>query len=377
MEHGFQRPKPAPSPARSPINDFGFDALAKLAKSSRGKNLMISPWSLQECFGMLRLGARGQTDKELVGFLKQSGTGVESAKSLQQLRQTLGPLLKTDQIRQANGLWLRKGSNLLPQFAKDVNTYFGAPVRETTFPQPALNDVNHFVSETTRGKIPKLFDQFDPESELVLVNAISFLDKWSVPFKKADTKNLAFTPPDKAAKQVPTMTGRGRYRYGKGEDWQAVTMPYKSGMSMMIVLPNKGTSLSQLLAKPNLLTTIENSSGMESGSVFIPRWKSEFSWNLKEWMKQQGVKNCFDPNTADFRGISQKRLFVGQAIQKTYIKVDEEGTEAAAATGIVMMPTAARPGAPFEFRADRPFAYFICSPNGVVLFGGVVNDPSA
>lgn len=365
-----------PQTAKDPINRFGLDALAKLNGKSQGKNLMISPWSLQECFGMLRLGARGATDQELSRFLFQTQSARDAAVGLKQVSDALAPLVKTNQLQQANGIWLAKGSSLKPNFVKDVKTYFGAPVKETTFPDPALSDVNGFVSKTTRGKIPKLFDRFERDTELVLVNAISFLDKWSIPFDKKNTKSLPFHLAGGKTKDVPTMAGTGHFSYGKTDSFQLLNMPYQSGLSMTILLPNSGVSLSRILAKPDLLSFLGQTHDAP-GQVWIPRWKSEFNWDIAKWMKGQGYKICFEAEKADFSGMSRRKLIIDQALQKTYIKVDEEGTEAAAATGISMRPTAARPDQPFVFRADRPFAYFIGSPGGVVYFAGVVNDPAA
>ncbi|MBS1701625.1 MAG: serpin family protein [Armatimonadetes bacterium] len=365
-----------PQSAKLPINRFGVDTLAKLSATADGKNVMISPWSLQECFGMLRLGAEGRTEKELKDFLKQAESPMNSAVGLQQLRNAVKPMETSGQLRQANGLWIRKGFEVKPQFVTDVMSFFGAKAKQATFPSPALDEVNGFVSEQTRGKIPKLFDQFDRDTSMVLVNAISFLDKWASPFKRENTKNLPFWTSSGGQKSVPTMTGQGEYRYAKGEHCQALTLPYKSGLGMTIVLPDKGTSVASVLGQSDLLNNLNSISREDRGSVFIPRWQSEFSWNLRKWMEGQGVKAAFDPASADFSGISNVRLVVSQAVQKTYIKVDEEGTEAAAATGITMRPTSIRVGEPFEFRADHPFAYFIWSPGGVVLFAGIVNNPA-
>ncbi len=365
-----------PKEAKDPINRFGFDALAKLHAKSQGKNVMISPWSLQECFGMLRLGAKGATDQELSRFLFQNQSSRDAAIGLKQVSDALAPLVKSNQLQQANGIWLAKGSSLRPGYVKDVKAYFNSPVKETTFPEPALGDVNSFVAKTTRGKIPKLFDQFDRDTELVLVNAISFLDNWSIPFDKKNTKNLPFHFAGGNTRDVATMYGTGHFSHGKTDAFQILNMPYQSGLSMTIVLPNPGVSLAKVLAKPDLLSFLGQTHDAP-GQVWIPRWKSEFSWDIAKWMKAQGYKVCFEPDKADFSGMSKRKLIIDQALQKTFIKVDEEGTEAAAATGIVMRPTAARPDQPFEFRADRPFAYFIGSPGGVVYFAGIVNNPSS
>ena len=365
-----------PQIAKDPINHFGVDTVLKMSHRAGGKNFMISPWSVQECVGMVRLGARGETDKELANFLKQPGTWLQSAMGQSQLRAAAAPLFSSGQIRQANAIWLRKGFDIQPKFTSHSAEYFDVRPETTTFPNPGLKLINTFVSNTTRGKIPKLFDQLESDTRMVLVNAISFVDKWAVPFKKADTKELPFNLFGKSVKNVPTMTARGEYSHGKNSECEYVSLPYKSGLKMLIVLPYKGVAIAKVLAQPNFLKSVSSSLRSEPGSIFIPRWKSEFSWDLKTWMKQQGAKSCFEPAKADFSGISKQGLFIGQAIQKTFIKVDEEGTEAAAATGITMRPTSARVDPPFEFRADRPFAYFIWAPNGVVYFAGVVNNPA-
>ncbi len=348
------------------LNRFGHMSLEKLASGS-DRNIMISPWSLQECFGMLRLGARGQTDRELRSFLMQHGDATQTGKGLQSLNEALTPLTKTDQLRQANGLWVGRGFQLAPAFQRDAKSMFGASVNETTFPQPGLSQINGFVSSTTRGKIPKLFDSIDADTKLVLVNAVSFLDKWKLPFAHGMTSDQTFTPAKGSGKKVPMMSRKMFVAYGENSSSQVIRLPYQSGLEMTIWLPKKGTSLGQMFGTkmPEPMN--------EEVTVTMPKWKSEFTWDLKSWMMKQGVKTCFGPG-ADFTGISKAGLFIGQALQKTYIRVDEDGTEASAATGI-MMPTMARPGKPVEFRADHAFAYSIGYPNGVTLFMGVVNNP--
>lgn len=357
-----------PQVSKDRLNQFGRANLAKLTKEAKGSNIMISAWSLQECFGMVRLGAKGKTNDELAKFLNQPASAKSAGESLKAIRTVLAPLMKTDQIRQANGIWVDKGFHLDPAFNASAKSLFDVTAKETAFPQPGTGEINGFVSATTRGKIPKLFNDIPSGTKLVLVNAISFLDKWQLPFDHNMTSDGDFKTPS-GAKKAKMMNRKMFIQYAEDSTCQAIKLPYKSGLEMTVWLPKSGSTLESVIGNAKAMTFTAS-----EVSVCLPKWKSEFTWELKDYMMRQGVHTCFDPS-ADFTGIAKGGLFIGQALQKTYIRVDEDGTEASAATGI-MMPTSAMPGKLLIFRADHPFAYAIGAPNGVTLFTGFVNDPT-
>lgn len=357
------------------INRFAVSSLTGLAKANPSGNIMISPWSLEECFGMARLGAKGETDKQLRTFLNLTAAPSDSAKELKGLRQSITALMNADTIRQANGIWVTNGAHIEQTFTKSTLDFFQAPIRQTNFSEPAVSEINKFVSQETRGRIPALFDTLDPKTLMALVNAVSFKDKWLTPFEKSNTQDMEFLTASGDKKKVPMMLKEQKFQYGENKLNQWVELYYQSGLTMLVVLPKKGVSLEKVLAQADLFPD-KTHYVPTMGKVWIPHWTSKFSWDIRKSMIRKGFAEPFGVK-ANFSGISKDNLFISQAIQKTFIQVDEEGTEATAATGA--MAAASNDGAPagpFEFRADHPFAYFIWVREGLVYFAGVVNDPT-
>lgn len=353
--------------------------LGELIEAKAGENFMVSPWSLGEAFGMLRLGATGETDQQLARFLATTQTPAEAGEAARVIRSAFASLESSGTLVQANALFVRKGEALEKPFLDQTQQWYGAAPRVTMFPQPGLDEVNAFVKEKTRDRIPKLFDEISPESIAVLVNAISFKDKWQTPFEKSNTAPANFNLADGSKREVPMMNHSGKIAYGETSQVQSVTLPYASGLSMTLILPKPGVGLKSAMAGIESLDAVISMGTPRQGTIQIPKWKAEFKWDLKAWMTERGFDRPFDPVNAELRGIRKdgENLFVAQALQKTFIQVDEEGTEVAAATGIDIAPTAAPmdPEEPFSFIADRPFVYMITTNSGQPLFVGVVADP--
>ena len=358
----------------------GLDLLSDVAAANGGKNVMISPWSLNECMGMLRLGAKGQSETDLAALLSAKSSAEEAAKSAKSLRTTVTSLMDTDVLRQANGLWIKQGEAIEKPFLDACQSQFEASVKPTKFPEPGLGEVNQFVNSTTRGKIPKLFDSLDPLTVAVLVNAVSFKDLWAEPFKPEATRELPFKLADGKDVKTRMMSQSGDFQYGTNKEFAFAHLPYQSGLSMVLILPNKGVSLNSVLKNKSALLEALSGGVSKPGTIQIPKWKSEFNWNIKDFMIAKGWKSLFDPMTADLTGIQNgpDRLYITQALQKSFIEVDEKGTEAAAATGVAVGTTAApaEPEEPFTLLCDHPFAYAIVDPLGVPYFIGVVSDPT-
>lgn len=368
------------APFREALSAQSQQQLLSLLSENPGKNFMISQWSLNEAFGVLRLGAEGETEKELARFLHVDRSPKETGGDAQIIRASYMDLVEKGILRQANSLFIRSGEQLEPNFIESAKNLYESEVKSTSFPQPGLTEINRFVNDTTRGRIPKLFEDLDSSTVLVIVNAISFKDKWEEPFEKSATKDGDFTLASGQKLTTKMMNQSGMYRYHDGPKFQSVRLPYRSRLGMVIVLPREGVSLNDLL-KDNELFQKAKAIGYQNreGSVSIPKWKSEFTWDLLDWLPKNGVTRIFDASLSELRGIrrSGDNLFVSAAVQKTFVMVDEEGTEAAAATGIGVTESAApiEPPKPFVFVANRPFVYLIEDEGGTALFAGVVANP--
>lgn len=343
------------------------------------KSTMASGFGLHAAAGMLVQGAQGDTLTELQSALFGGMKPEQVAAFHRKSHDTYAPLMSSGRFAMANGVWTNPQIPIAPKYIEGLRKHFSAEARSISFPQPGLSDINGWVNDKTRGRIPKLFDDLSRDTLLVLVNALYFKDKWEEPFKRSATRSEPFFVEPGRSLPTDMMNQVGEYRYRESKTAQSVVLPYETGMQMVVVVPRDGQTLQALLKDPTTVAWITAQEHRNrAGSIALPKWKSESSFDLREMMLGWGIKDVFNPERSNLRGITNKPAWVTKAIQKTFIEVDEEGTEAAAATGIGVETTAApmEPEKPFVFRADRPFLYTIIDPNGIVLFGGVVRNPS-
>lgn len=362
-------------------NDFGFKLFRLLATGAKD-NVFISPTSISIALTMAYNGAVGQTAKVMASTL---GIGGITLDQVDEGNRNLAVVLKGAdpkvELSIANAMFARKDLTFKPEFLDRNQRFFGAEIEYLDFRSPdAVTTINQWVSDNTRGKIPKIVDQIDPSEMMHLINAVYFKGKWSDPFKKSMTQDLPFRSGAGEIK-VPMMHRSDEFRYAKLDGGQIVSLPYGDGrLTMVIALPDETNGLSAMAQKLDADTWKAWTGRMQKkrGSVTIPRWKSEFSTSLGQSLGKLGMGAAFDPS-ADFGGMrSQKDIWIGDVIHKTFVQVDEEGTEAAAVTDVVMVGSAApaNPEKPFEFKADHPFFYSIQdSETGAVLFMGVVQQP--
>lgn len=364
------------------VNNLGFNLLEKLTKANKGENVCVSPVSVDLALGMVYNGAAGETAKGMTEALGLQKLGTEDVNVAQKNLKSV--LLNADpkvQLLIANSLWVQNGVDVDPEFLSKNQNYFGAKVENVNFETPeGIKSINDWVSEGTGGKIKTILEKPRKDVDLLAVNAIYFKGLWSDPFKKENTKDGEFTLSDGKKKSVPMMSRSGKYGYGKIDNSQLVSIPYGSGrLAMTIVLPNTTAEIPKMLEKLDAKdwTKWVDATTVRQLDLTIPKWQSKFETSLVGPLKAMGMAAAFDPKKADFKGIRPKGgLVISDVIHKTMIDVNEEGTEAAAATGAVMMPTAVM--VPLKFVANRPFIYAIRdTQTGAILFTGVVNDPSA
>ncbi len=367
---------------------FGLNLLAELKAQSEEPNLFFSPLSAQIALAMVLNGAENETYNEIASALGVAELSLEKTNTehnrLLTLLRSPDPEVK---VNIANSLWAQQGFPLERPFVERLTRFYDAYAENLDFaghPEGALARVNGWIEEKTEGLIPTLFQQgdFTPLTRVVLVNTLYFKGKWQNPFDKEATSETPFHLEDGTTKPVPMMRTSGKYPYLRGEGFQAVALPYGKGeLRFYLFLPDEGHTLAEFLKSLTAerwrqwMAQFE----MAEGDVGLPRFRIESSLPLNEPLKALGIQHAFEPNRADFSRMNRqhgRELYISKAVQKAIIQVDEEGTEAAAATGVVVGITA-MPAHRFSVIADRPFLFAIVhQPTGVVLFMGTVRAPN-
>jgi serpin B len=292
----------------------------------------------------------------------------------------------------ANGLWADAAHPFLPDFLRIATNQYGARLEQVDFlthSEAALHDINDWVSNRTKGKIMDLFTPraINAQTRLALVNAVYFKGRWAVPFKEDRTMDAPFTvgPEQKVAARL--MRLEAMFNYAETPELQLLELPYRGNasesnaprLSMVVLLPKDTNDLESLevalnsIALGNWLSAAKR----EQVSVFLPRFKMTSQFDLGDTLSNLGMSDAFSPQ-ADFSGMDgNSDLSISAVVHKAFIEVNEEGTEAAAATGVTMRPTAVLAKPKLTFRADHPFVFLIRDAgSGSILFLGRLNDPT-
>ena len=363
---------------------FGLKLFAEVAKQGAGKNVFISPASVGLALAMTYIGAVGETKDAMARALETQGiTHPELNQAYAQLRAALESADPKVQLNIANSLWAKKGITFNPDFIQRNKQFYGADVTALDFGDPsAPATINSWVADKTKGKIDKIVDNIDAQSIMFLINAIYFNGKWAAEFDKGKTKEDVFATAAGQQKRHPMMHQSGDYRYYEGKGFQAVSLPYGAGrVSMYIFLPAKSTSLIEFQKNLNAANWEAWMSGFveTKGEIALPRFKVEYEIGLNDALKALGMGIAFDPDRANFGGIGQTsgNIFISRVKHKTFAEVNEEGTEAAAATSVEMSVTSMRqPPKTFRMIVDHPFFCVIRdNRTGTLLFVGSIVDP--
>lgn len=371
---------------------FAFDLYHSV--SSSDGNVVYSPYSISLALAMTYGGARGETASQMADVLNYALPVDQFHPAFNALDLDLArrPDQAADvnekerfQLNIANSLWGQNGWPFLQEYLDMLAMNYGAGMRLVDFenaPESARRQINDWVSDQTRKRIKDIIPpgMIDPTTRLVLANAIYFKATWEHEFDPNETSDQPFTLLDGETVNVPMMgmeTGK-EFNYAAGNGWQAVALSYKGGLTeMVVIVPDAGNfeSFDSTLTAERYNEIL---AALEPQQVILsmPKFSYEASYGLKDTLIQMGMEDAFDPTLADFSGMDGQRiLFIGDAIHKAYIAVDEKGTEAAAATIVLMMAGAMMPQG-VVLTIDRPFFYVIRDiPTGTVLFMGRVVDP--
>ena len=379
-------------------------AISTISDSSKlCKNKVISTYSLQSAIGILLLGSKGVTREQILDNVFQSFADTGSNQRNIHLHNALmflterldkGLMGKENQFNVANRLYIQKKYEIISQFQNDTSNCYAANATNVDFSKPSTRDeINDWVKEKTNEKITELLPDgsLGDDTRAVLVNALHFLGSWEYTFSANLTKKANFTLPNYCAEgnssknesshvEVDMMSQYGNFTTCKPEgiDARVLQMKYSGNeLSMVIILPNKDNGLIDVEMKMHTFDYQACMKGkmIEELRIYIPKFEIESDFELRKPLTEMGIKEVFNEE-ADLSGISLERpLFVDEIYHSAFIKVSEEGTEAGAATGIVVN-TKSRPT--YEtFRCDHPF-YFMIVENefGTVLFDGTVINPA-
>jgi serpin B len=376
--------------ASAALDAFGFDFYR--AALTSGGNAVVSPTSIVLALSMAQAGARGETGSQMDAVLHSlagsgDGDGINSLdQALAGLSGTFKDVSGTGRpvtLRIANAPFAQRGLQLQQPFLDTLASRYGAGLRLVDYkndPSGACRLIDSWVSDQTEGRIPELLDSLQPSTRLVLVNAIYLKAPWLKPFDEHDTKTAPFTRPDGSQVGVPTMSlnlSEGRYASGTG--WQAVELPYiNNTLAMTIVVPDDLAAFERGLdaARFAQITTALQQAIVD---LTLPRFKIETKSELASTLAGMGMPLAFDSARADFSGITtEERLYIAKVVHQANIAIDENGTEASAATAVVMAAATGAPVQPVTMHVDRPFIFAVRdTTTGAILFLGRVVDPSA
>jgi serpin B len=360
---------------------FGFELFREVYSLTGEENIMISPLSVSYALGMTYNGAAGSTLEAFNDVLHFEGLSTSEVN--ESYKDLMGQLVQLDEQVEfsiANSIWYRMGFPVLPAFLQANRDYFDAEVREVDFTDPATVDIiNGWIEEKTNDKIKDMLDNIPTDAVMYLVNAIYFNAKWKYEFEKDKTYEGGFILEDGTIHTTDFMRVSGNFAYTANADFTAVELPYgDSAFSMVVMLPSPEKDLSELVAGLDAARWNEwfANSGVTGVQVDLPKFKYEFKDLMNDPLTNLGLGVAFS-DLADFTGINPEGgLMISRVIHQTFIDVQEEGTEAAAATIVEIVETSTGGGGPVLFRVDRPFLYLIKeNSTGAIVFIGKVGRP--
>ncbi len=363
-------------------NQFGFELFQKVnASLAEPKNTMISPLSVSLALAMVYNGTDGNTKKQMEEMLHKTNLTADDIN--QSYKDLVAGLASHDpkvELSIANAIFYRNTFPVKSSFITTDQNYYQAEVDGLDFTKTAdvLKTVNGWVNTRTKGKIESIISEVNPEDVMYLLNAIYFNGEWKYRFDSQATANLNFTKEDQTVVQTPTMYIENPFNYYSNSTFELLEMPYGSGKySMLIFLPETGKKTGDVVA----MLTAENMNNWisklteQKKQVYLPKFEFKFDKSLVDELKVLGMTDAFNDMKANLTGISDAaKLVISEVMHKSYIKVDERGTEAAAVTGITVGTTSVGPDN--SFRADHPFVFAIREKDtNAILFIGKVMNP--
>lgn len=364
-------------------NEFAFKIFGLLNSPEQAEtNKMISPLSLFTALSMVYNGADGDTKKGIEKALQLNTEDISLLNSANQ--QFMHKLMTADEsvtMDIANAIWYDQSLKVQDDFIENTQTYYDAHVSGENFGDPkTVALINNWVKEKTHNKIKSILEQINPGEVMFLLNAVYFKGDWTDSFSENMTRNKSFYTSEGEIK-VPFMYKDEHFNYVETEGLQAIELTYgkEKLFSMMVLLPKENLSISEFIASlnPQMFSDLNSNLRSEKVKLFLPKWESSYTAdNLKNELSKMGMSQAFTGG-ADFSNLFERQSTAISSVKhKTYIKVDEEGTEAAAVTSIGMVATSMPMHPPTIMDVNRPFVYLIKErETNTVLFLGVTNNP--
>jgi serpin B len=376
---------------------FALDLYGALSEEAEG-NLFVSPYSISQALAMTYAGAGGETATQMADTLHFTLDQAALPPAFQLLngdlttRGTAGADAERGypprSLQIANGLWGEQTFPFSVPFSDQLAEYYGAGLQPADFlndPDGVRDEINRWVAEHTEDKIQNIVPEgaITEESRLVLANAIYFYGGWLDTFDAENTADGDFTLLDGSTVSVPLMQQQEFYAYAAGDGYQVIELPYAgSQFAFTVLLPDEGQfDAIEGMLDAAILDAVLAELGSRELILTLPKFEFEYSASLADTLKALGMTDAFDAEVADFSGMleasASEPLAIGDVLHKAFISVDEEGTEAAAATTVLMAGSAAPTDPPLEVTIDRPFVFLIRdTQTGAILFIGRVMDPS-
>ena len=362
-------------------NAFTFDLLRAVRKHTTDANVFISPLSVSMALNMTLNGAVGATADEIRAALREWGYSTADINAYcRELREALLRADPKTTIGIANSIWYRQGATLKAPFIEANRTYYDAEVQALDFSSPTVvGTINGWCAQKTNNKIKEIVKQVDPTTFMYLINAVYFKGAWTTRFEKKNTHSMIFRRADGSTQTVQMMNIMDTFRYASSDVCDYLEMDYGNhAFSMVIMLPKDGKTTRDVIAMMDGKKWADaiQSLTLKKIPVFLPRFKAECEYPMHEHiLPDMGMKLPFNPMLADLSGIADisafGRLFISSVIHKTFVQVDEEGTEAA---GITLVGIENSVKSSF-FMVDRPFLFAIREKStGVILFIGEIGE---
>ena len=363
--------------------NFGFKIFKEINKTENG-NIFISPLSISMALGMTNNGAAGTTAEAMQNTLGLTGlSNQEINESYQSLIDLLINIDPKVIFQLANSIWYRNTITFEETFLNLCKTFFNAQVTGLDFNDPgAPAIINAWVDNNTNGKIKEIIKSINPLTVMYLINAIYFKGTWTYEFKEENTKDDEFTLSDGSKLPCKMMTQSNDFQYYENPDFQAIELPYgDEHISMVVFLPKPGKKIDDLIedfSSENITVWINNLS-KKGGIIELPKFKFDYKITLNDVLSLLGMEIAFDQYNADFTNMYKEGgLYISKVGHKTFVEVNEEGTEAAAVTYVVMsaISVGGPPPPDFTMRVNRPFIFIIRETgSNTILFIGKITEP--
>ncbi|RWS08671.1 uncharacterized protein B4U79_05814, partial [Dinothrombium tinctorium] len=359
---------------------FSLSFVRAVFTSPDAQNVLFSPVSIVSAFSSLMLGARKETESELFKGFKFNDTfanPTEVHESFGKFHDYLSSLSNVNySLHTANSILLQKDLKISDNFKQAVIKYYHSLIEQVDFEKDGrkiMSEVNEWVAKQTRNTIKEILEQeLDANTKMIILNAVYFKGKWKNRFDKKFTIARVFYNNGSKQKKIDFMQIEAKYHLFRNKEYFLVRLDYVGDLSFFLLLPIKRNGLFEVLKNLEMSKLCDNIESMKERKIDLklPKFKLESSYMLKPILQKLGISDAFS-SKADFSGISDERLFVSEAIHKAFIKVDEDGTEASAATAI----TSRALSLPQQVDVDHPFSFFIMhNPTSIIFFAGIVNE---